>query len=51
MTFIKATDRHFYRKNCRMSAACMSSRAINIPSVHVKNDVGGISMDDKVTHN
>lgn len=26
----------------------MSSRAVNIPPVHVKNDVGGISVDDKV---
>lgn len=29
----------------------MLSHAVNIPPVHVKNDVGGISVDDKVARN
>lgn len=44
------TDPRFYRtiaEKCRML-----SRAVNNPlDVHVKNDVGGISVDDKITGN
>lgn len=40
-----------FAEKCRMSIARMSFRVVNIPSVHVKHDVGGISVDDKVARN
>lgn len=47
---VMRTDRHFYRTFAE-KVPYVVSRAVNIPPVHVKNDVGGISVDDKVARN
>lgn len=39
------------RKMPHVGRAYVAFHTVNIPSVHVKNDVGGISVDDKVARN